>query len=89
MVRLSVRVHPRAARNDARIGEGGQVEVWTTAPPVGGRANEAVRRIIAEWLDVPLWAVSVLAGGRGRTKAIDVAGVPDPWPPSGFRTKQR
>lgn len=50
----------------------GEVEVWTTAPAVEGRANQAVCRLIAEWQRVPVSSVRLIGGARGRTKIIEV-----------------
>ncbi len=68
---ITVRVHPRASR--AKTAWSGEVlEVWVTAPPVEGAANDAVLRAVAGELDVPLSALSLRSGGHGRTKVIEV-----------------
>jgi uncharacterized protein (TIGR00251 family) len=72
---FAVRVQPRASR-DAVGGEWqGALKVRLTAPPVDDKANEALRRLLAERLNVPVSAVSILAGARGRTKRLAVTGV--------------
>jgi len=70
-----VRVQPRASR-DAIGGEWqGALKIRLTAPPVDGRANDALRRLLAEHLEIPLAAVRILSGERSRTKRIEVRGV--------------
>jgi uncharacterized protein (TIGR00251 family) len=70
-----VRVQPRASR-DAVGGEWeGALKVRLTAPPVDGRANEALCRLLAACLNVPAAAVKILAGEHSRTKRIEVRGV--------------
>ncbi len=70
-----IRVHPRASRNSIE-GEGnGALKIRLTAPPAGGRANDACRRLPAQQLNIPLSAVIILAGERSRTKRIAVRGV--------------
>jgi uncharacterized protein (TIGR00251 family) len=72
---FSVRVQPRASR-DAIEGEWqGALKVRLTAPPVDDRANEACRRLLAEYLNIPLSAVRILSGERSRTKRVEVRGV--------------
>jgi hypothetical protein len=72
---FAVRVAPRASR-DAIEGEyQGALKVRLTAPPLDGRANEALRRLLAESLNVPVSAVRIVAGEKSRTKRISVAGV--------------
>ncbi|MQA28433.1 MAG: hypothetical protein GEU82_01145 [Luteitalea sp.] len=70
-----VRVVPRASR-DAIEGEfQGALKVRLTAPPVEDRANEALRRLLAARLNVPTSAVTIVTGGKGRTKRVSIAGV--------------
>jgi uncharacterized protein (TIGR00251 family) len=72
---LRVRVQPRAAQ-DALGGERqGALVVRLTAPPVEGRANEALCRLLGRALGVPPSAVTVLRGTSGRDKLIAVAGL--------------
>jgi uncharacterized protein (TIGR00251 family) len=72
---FAVRVQPRASR-DAVGGEWqGALKVRLTAPPVDDKANEALRRLLAARLNVPLSAVTILSGARGRTKRVSVSGV--------------
>ncbi|MHB8412449.1 MAG: DUF167 domain-containing protein [Candidatus Acidiferrales bacterium] len=59
---FSVRVIPRASR-DSMDGEfQGALKVHLTAPPVDGRANDALRLILADRLNVPAPAVKILSG---------------------------
>ena len=73
---LRVRVQPRASR--AAIGgwrEDGTLTVRVTAPPVDGRANAAVGALLAAALDLPVTAVRVVHGERGRDKLVRVTGL--------------
>ena len=75
VVAFAVRVTPRASR-DAIEGEyQGALKVRLTAPPVEDRANEALRRLLADRLNVPVSAVKIVAGGKSRMKRLEVAGV--------------
>jgi uncharacterized protein (TIGR00251 family) len=69
-----VRVQPRANRDEI-VGEWqGALRVRLNAPPVEGRANEALRRLLAERLNVPVAAVRIASGQRGRLKRVEVQG---------------
>jgi uncharacterized protein len=71
---FAVRVTPRASR-DAIEGEyQGALKVRLTAPPVDDRANDALRRLLAARLNVPVSAVRILAGGKSRMKRVAVSG---------------
>jgi uncharacterized protein (TIGR00251 family) len=72
---LRVRVHPRSKREELRLAADGSVEAWTKAPPVEGRANEALCRLLAETAGVPRALVRVVSGTRGRVKVIEIRGV--------------
>lgn len=72
---FAVRVQPRASRDAVGGEREGALKVRLTAPPVDDKANEALRRLLAERLNVPVSAVSILAGARGRTKRVAVTGV--------------
>lgn len=74
-VTFAVRVIPRASR-DAIEGEyQGALKVRLTAPPVDDRANLALRRLLAEYLKVPLSAVRILSGPKSRTKRVQISGI--------------
>jgi len=74
-VSLSVRVSPRASRNAIEGEHQGALKVRLTAPPVDDRANDALRRLLAERLNVPVSAVRIVAGEKSRTKRVEIAGV--------------
>ena len=74
-VTFSVRLVPRADR-DAIEGEyQTALKVRVTAPPIDNRANEAVRRLLAERLKVPLSAVKILGGEKSRNKRVQISGI--------------
>ena len=51
------------------------LRVRVTAPPVDGRANDALERLLAKALGVPKSAVGVLSGAKARDKIVAVAGI--------------
>jgi uncharacterized protein (TIGR00251 family) len=72
---FAVRVQPRASRNEI-AGEWQEgLKVRLMVPPVDDRANDALRRLLAARLKVPLSAVRIASGERSRTKRIEVRGV--------------
>ena len=74
-VLFAVRVAPRASRNAIEGEHNGALKVRLTAPPVDDRANDALRRLLAERLNVPVSAVRIVAGEKSRTKRVEIAGV--------------
>ena len=79
--RLTVRLTPRGGRDAIegwaeRPGEA-VLRVRVAAPPVEGRANEALLRLLAAALDVPRGRLRLARGETGREKTIAVAGLSD------------
>jgi uncharacterized protein (TIGR00251 family) len=54
---------------------GDRLRVAVVAPPVDGKANEAVVRALAEALGVPRAAVEIIRGETGRRKTVRLRGV--------------
>ena len=74
-VTLRVRVQPRASRDGLSGERDGALVVRLTAPPVEGRANEALVRFLAEELGVPRRQVRLVSGESSRTKVVSIEGV--------------
>jgi uncharacterized protein len=74
-VTFMVRLQPRASRDEIECEHDGALKVRVTAPPVDGRANEALRELLAERLCVAMSAVQIVVGEKSRTKRVSVAGV--------------
>jgi uncharacterized protein (TIGR00251 family) len=75
MADLSVRLQPRARRDEVVGERGGAVVIRVTAPPVDGKANDALCRLIAKAAGVPPSRVSVVRGHTARDKVVRVEGV--------------
>ncbi len=71
---LSVRLQPRAARDEVMGVQGDRLKVRVSAPPVEGAANEQLMRLLAREFGVPRSRVSLLAGARSRDKRVAVEG---------------
>ena len=71
---MEIRVQPRAGRNDVTVDGSGRVRVYVTAPPQDGKANAAVRALLADRLGVPRSRVTIVTGERARDKIIGVEG---------------
>ena len=72
---LSVRVTPRSARDEVVGWDGDVLRVRLRAPPVEGRANEALRRLLAAELGIPAGRVGIVSGAAARTKRVWIEGV--------------
>jgi uncharacterized protein (TIGR00251 family) len=74
-VRLRVRVQPSASHS-AIVGRHGEIiRIRLAAPPVDGKANAELIRLLSEVLQVPRRAVTLRTGEGSRSKVVQVAGV--------------
>jgi uncharacterized protein (TIGR00251 family) len=73
--RLSLRVQPRASRDEIVGIAGDAIRVRLTAPPVGGAANDALLRFLAARLEIPRSALTLVSGHTARTKVVALDGV--------------
>jgi uncharacterized protein (TIGR00251 family) len=72
---LTVRVQPRASKDEVAGEMGGALKVRLRAPAVEDRANEALVEFLAELLKTSRSAVSILSGERSRVKRVEIRGV--------------
>ena len=75
MVSFAVRVQPRARRSEVSGEWNGALRARLSAPPVDDKANEELRLLLAECLNVPLSAVKISHGLHSRSKRVEVKGV--------------
>lgn len=71
-----MRVHP-GARHEALVGrrDNGEWKLAVCDPPEGGRANEAVVKLVASLLGIKPRQVSVARGLSSRAKQVEVEGL--------------
>lgn len=74
-VRFSVRVQPRASKNEIVGLQGIWLKVRVTAPPVEGMANDALVELLSTALQITRRNVCIVSGHSSRTKVIEITGV--------------
>lgn len=72
---LSVKLQPRASRNEIDEAIGPELKIRVTAPPVDAAANEALLRLLAERLGCPRGSVQIVRGQTSRHKVIFLRGL--------------
>jgi uncharacterized protein (TIGR00251 family) len=75
VVTFSVRVQPRASKDEIAGIMDGVLKVRLQAPALEDRANEALCEYLAQLLKTPKSAVRILSGERSRIKRIEIRGV--------------
>src|SRR5258707_15015842 len=71
---LSVRVHPGARKNNVTGVHADALKIALTAPPVDGKANEALIAFLADALHLPRARIAIVAGLTGRAKTLRITG---------------
>jgi uncharacterized protein (TIGR00251 family) len=71
---LTLHVQPGAKRTDVAGLHGKALKIRLAAPPIEGRANEALLKFIAEAFGVPLRQVELKQGGQSRHKVVAITG---------------
>jgi len=74
-VSFAVKVQPRARKNAITGSVGNALKLSLTAPPVDGRANQAVIEFLAELLEIPRSSVTITSGETSRSKVVRIAGL--------------
>ncbi|HET9776103.1 MAG TPA: DUF167 domain-containing protein [Gemmatimonadaceae bacterium] len=74
-VRFTVRLQPRASRNEFAGLHGSALRIRVTAPPVDGLANEALMDFLSQALEIPRRNVCIVSGFASRTKVVEISEV--------------
>lgn len=72
---FQVRVHPGAKHDAIQGTHQDALKISLNAPPVDGRANEALSAFLAERLALPRSRVEILHGHASRTKTVRIVGM--------------
>lgn len=71
-MRIVVKVHARAKHRKLEKVDDGYYKAWVTAPPEAGRANEALRDLIAEEFGIRTSAIRIVIGKTAREKVLQL-----------------
>ncbi len=72
---LTLHIQPGAKRTECAGLHGEALKIRLAAPPVDGKANEALVAFLAKALGVPKSRVELVSGEASRAKRVRVAGV--------------
>lgn len=74
-VRIRVHAQPGAKVSKVAGAYGETVKIAVATPPVDGKANKMLQKLLASWLDVSAGQVKHVSGLTGREKVFAVCGV--------------
>jgi uncharacterized protein len=72
---FTVKLHPRARKNAITGAIGDAVKLALTAPPVDGKANQAVVEFFADFFQIARSSVTITSGITSRLKTVRITGV--------------
>ncbi|MHC1784818.1 MAG: DUF167 domain-containing protein [Anaerolineaceae bacterium] len=73
---LTIKVQPRSSEDEiSEVLDDGTVKIKLTAPPVEGKANEALVHFLSEFLYVKKTAIKIKSGQSARLKIVRIEGL--------------
>ncbi len=72
MPRLSIRLIPNAKTSEIVSREGSSWVIRISAPPVDGKANEALIKFLAKELDCAPSEIEIVRGQGSRNKVVEI-----------------
>jgi len=73
-ITLTLHIQPGAKKTEFAGLHGDALKIRLAAPPVDGKANEALVKFIADELKLPKSAVNIKSGQTSRRKVVEVSG---------------
>ncbi len=73
-ITLTLHIQPGAKKTEFAGLHGDALKIRLAAPPVDGKANEALLRFLADALSLPKSAVSLKSGQTSRRKVLEIRG---------------
>ncbi|WP_150428154.1 DUF167 domain-containing protein [Dechloromonas sp. CZR5] len=74
-ITLTLHIQPGARKTEFAGLHGDALKIRLAAPPVDGKANEALLKFIADTLGMAKTAVSLKSGSTSRRKVLELKGV--------------
>lgn len=72
-MKITVKVKPLAREVYVKKLSDEVYEVAVKEPPVGGRANAAIREAVAEHFSIPYIKVKIISGWTSRQKVLEIS----------------
>jgi hypothetical protein len=74
VITLTLHIQPGAKRSEIVGLHGESLKIKLAAPPIEGRANDALLKFIADLFAVPLRNIELKQGGQSRHKVLAITG---------------
>jgi len=74
-VRIFIEAKPNAKQNKVEKIDKAHFKVSVTSPPVNGKANEAIIRVLAEYFNVSPSHINIVSGHTNRRKVAEIKNI--------------
>ncbi|MDD5464292.1 MAG: DUF167 domain-containing protein [Candidatus Moranbacteria bacterium] len=71
-MRIYIKVSPKSSKNEVVKVSEGEYKVKLTAPPVDGKANEALIRLLSQHFKVSKNMINIVGGKTTKIKMVDI-----------------
>jgi uncharacterized protein len=72
-MKIKVKISARASRNKIEKINQGEYKVWLTAPPVDGKANTMLIKILADYFHVSKSSLKITSGKAAKNKIMEIS----------------
>ncbi len=72
---LSCKIHPSARKDSIDGVRDEHLSIHLTAPPVEGKANKALQKLLSKLLDLAKTRIVILSGEKAKTKVLLLEGI--------------
>jgi uncharacterized protein len=69
---IQVKVKPNSSQQKIDAQEDGTFVVFLRSPPVDGKANEELIKILSKEFDVPKSSITIKSGRSSKTKRVEI-----------------
>jgi hypothetical protein len=72
MKKLVLKVKANSKKTGVLINEDGSISVQVSEPPIGGKANQAVIRVLANYFNISSSRIKITHGHRSKSKLAEI-----------------
>ena len=73
-MKVSVKVQPKASKNDVINNKDGSFKVYLKSAPTDGKANKELIALLADYFKVKKQGINIITGKTSRKKIVEISG---------------
>jgi uncharacterized protein len=72
---IEIAVSPKSSRSRIVVGKGEQIKIYLNSPPVDGKANAELVKLLSKKLGIGKSGIVIIRGQNSRKKIISIEGL--------------